>query len=83
MSIWEDVAGDVYAYENMRDHNENRPKYARHNWLWRTGTGKAILVKEMDDVHLYNAFMSSKDDRLFTEMVIRLFEKRLEVEAEE
>ena len=42
--------------------------------LWQTKEGKKIMVKHLDNNHLFNAYMKSGDETLFKEMVIRLFE---------
>lgn len=54
-------------------------KYARdiQNAQWRQKNGDAIKVGDMTDKHLLNAYKMSNDEKLFTEMVVRLFEERV------
>ena len=44
---------------------------------WETKTGDLILIEEMSDSHLLNAFKKCKDKRLRDEMLIRLFAERI------
>ena len=43
--------------------------------LWITKESKKIMIKDLDNNHLFNAYMKTGNKTLFKEMVIRLFEK--------
>lgn len=45
--------------------------------VWTTKDGREIVIKDMDDKHLFNAYRHSQDRLLFREMVLRLFEAKL------
>ena len=53
------------------------PKEDRINQEWRTKDGRCLKVIDMDDSHLFNAYMHTGAEFLFNEMVYRLFEARL------
>ena len=55
-------------------------KYARdiQNANWRQKNGDAIKVGDMTDKHLLNAYKMSDNEKLFAEMVVRLFEERVQ-----
>ena len=44
--------------------------------IWITKDGKELRIKKMTDNHLLNAYKKTSDDKLFEEMVLRLFEDR-------
>jgi hypothetical protein len=55
-------------------------KEARHTFrtdVWTTKDGREIAIKDMDDRHLFNAYRHSQEELLFREMVLRLFENRI------
>jgi hypothetical protein len=54
------------------------PKEARESQIWVTKDGREMLVKNMANDHLFNAYMMSGADYLFKEMVYRTFEKHME-----
>jgi predicted transcriptional regulator len=69
-----------YAEENGYDIGEgdwskSSVKELREN-LWITKEGEKIMIKNLDNRHLFNAYMKSGNETLFKEMVIRLFEKQ-------
>ena len=45
--------------------------------VWVTKDQKKIVICEMEDRHLFNAWRRSGDERLFKEMVVRLFEQQI------
>lgn len=45
---------------------------------WKTKGGREIPIKDMDDNHVFNAYRVNQDAALFREMVLRLFETKLE-----
>jgi len=44
---------------------------------WETKDGDLILIEEMSNIHLFNAFKKCKDKRLRDEMLVRLFAKEM------
>lgn len=66
---------DDYDYEPPNrpvSHNDIRAL----NWIMRDGRG--IAIGEMSDRHLLNAYKLTSDEDLLKEMIVRLFESRLE-----
>lgn len=55
----------------------NAGKVLRENISHTTKDGKEILIKDMDDKHLYNAYMSTGREDFLVEMILRLFEERI------
>lgn len=41
---------------------------------WETKNGTVVMIKDMTNTHLLNAYKMSGDKDLFKEMVVRLFE---------
>ena len=81
MSFSEDI--DFYDPEDFDYHDcckytEKTPfKQQRLNWKWKTKDKKEIRIVDMTDNHLFNAYIVSGDEKLFSEMVVRLFNQRL------
>ena len=73
MSYAEDNGYDGYDLDEA-DWSKSSVKELREN-LWQTKEGKKIMVKDLDNNHLFNAYMKTGNETLFKEMVIRLFEK--------
>ena len=68
MGDWADMY-DYWGEEDTRKpHAEIRLSY------WTTKDGEDILIGAMTDRHLLNAYKMSGDERVFKEMVVRLFE---------
>ena len=53
------------------------PKELRIERMWVTKDGRKIKVTEMDDKHLFNAYMMTGAEFLKDEMLFRLFEERI------
>ena len=73
MSYAEDMGYDGYDV-GEGDWSKPSVKELRET-LWITKDHKKIMVKELDNNHLFNAYMKLGHEILFKEMVIRLFEK--------
>lgn len=54
-----------------------KPKEERKYQEWSTKDGRRLHVIDMDDKHLFNAYMMTGAECLFKEMVYRLFEAKL------
>jgi len=50
---------------------------------WVTKSGAKVMIKDMTDTHLLNAYKMSRDEYLFAELVVRLFEAKLKDENNE
>ena len=72
---------DTFDYDHYPDDESPwERKQARANFrkeTWETHDGKKILISEMKDSHLWNAYKYSQDGLLFREMVLRLFEMKI------
>lgn len=62
-----------YEPEWFYDKNE----YSRDTQAHTTVNKQLILVRDMDDSHLYNSAKKLGKDKFFKEMIFRLFEERL------
>jgi hypothetical protein len=79
MSDWAaEFGGDVMIHERFVEEREARQAHQnfRSN-TWKTKDGRQLLIKDMDDAHLCNAYKQSGRADLFKEMVLRLFEERI------
>jgi len=45
---------------------------------WTTANKEVLLLKDMADEHVLNAYRKTDDFSLFKEMVIRMFEERIQ-----
>ena len=74
MGDWADMHSE-YDY----DFAPVRFSYAKDikDSLWIQKNGERIKVGDMTDKHLLNAYKMFDDEKLFIEMVVRLFEKKL------
>ena len=84
MGIGREMQEDALAYEAMWEQREGSfesPKQTRNNWIWRIKSGENVKVVSMEDSHIYHAFNCTGDETLFTEMVLRLFESRIDIEG--
>lgn len=56
-------------------------EYYNHNDIrtddWTMRNGSTVAIGSMIDSHLLNAYKKTGDERLFKEMVVRLFEQRV------
>ena len=72
MSMSEDYDyGDIGFCSNFEPHDAIR----KNDWITKDGT--SIAIGSMIDSHLLNAYKKTGDERLFKEMVVRLFEQRV------
>jgi hypothetical protein len=69
-------AEDEIRYRYIRNLG-NLGRILRDNKIHTTKDGKEILIKDMDDKHLYNAYMSTGREDFLVEMILRLFEERI------
>lgn len=77
MSYAEDEGYDAYDGSDYLGFVglKKKPKHERDEQTWIMKNGIQLLVKNMDDKHLFNAYMMSGADYLFKEMVYRSFER--------
>jgi hypothetical protein len=65
---------DEYDLLDIDYENEETINYIRSQ-IWLTASGRELEIGSMSDTHLLNAYKKTADERLFKEMVVRLFEK--------
>lgn len=76
MSDWEaEFGGDAAIAERIQEDREARRNFRTE--VWTTKDGREIAIRDMDDIHLLNAYKYSQSGLLFREMVLRLFEQRV------
>jgi hypothetical protein len=82
MSDWaSEFGGEAMLHEQRQEEYEGRRAHQNfRNNTWRTKDGRQLVIKDMDDEHLCNAYKQSGRADLFKEMVVRLFEARLKEE---
>jgi hypothetical protein len=68
---------DVYAERAMDWFMEGKFNRSSEQLMWTTKDGRQIPINTMTDSHLFNAYMKTRDEDLFEEMVLRLFKQRL------
>jgi hypothetical protein len=66
MSYVEDMGFDGYPVPFEIPHT---------NDMWITKDKEEIHISDMDNAHLYNAYLKFNDNRLAREMLLRLFRK--------
>ena len=79
MSDWSsEFAGDVALHERRQEEFYALKQHQNfRNNTWRTKDKRELAIKDMEDLHLLNAYKQSGRSDLFKEMVVRLFESRL------
>ena len=72
---YDEWAGYDSLAEQAMEAREERANFRRHTW--RTKMGQEVLIREMGDMHLFNAYKKTQDSLLFQEMVLRMFEQKM------
>lgn len=72
-----DMADDYDVYEPMYHEVKTSPKDKRGQEVWTTKDGRCLKIVDMENDHLFNAYMMSGKQKLFNEMVYRLFEAKI------
>jgi hypothetical protein len=67
MADWHDGYDEEFDYLYVT-HDEIR------EFEWVTKDGTRTKIKNMTDTHLLNAYKQTREENLFEEMVVRLFE---------
>ena len=76
MSSWDEFGGESLLAQNAWEAEQARINFRTE--VWTTKDGREIPIRDMEDSHVFNAYKYSQDELLFREMVLRLFEKRME-----
>jgi len=67
---------DEYDIDRELDNGwVNHAEIRENDWVTKDGT--VMMIKDMTDSHLLNAYKMSGQEDLFAEMVVRLFECKL------
>jgi hypothetical protein len=73
--------GEMADMHDAYDDNEFDYGWVNHAEIretdWVTRDGSVVMIKDMVDSHLLNAYKLTGDENLFAEMVVRLFETRV------
>ena len=72
---YDDMAGDIALAEQAWEEREARRNFRTE--MWTTKDGRKIAIRDMEDSHVFNAYLQSQDRLLFREMVLRLFEQKV------
>ena len=72
---YDDYCVKMEILERIREDKEARNNFRTE--VWTTKNGQEILIKDMEDSHVFNAYRHSQDGLLFREMVLRLFEDKI------
>ena len=76
MSSWDEFGGESLLAQNAWESEQARINFRTE--VWTTKDGREIPIRNMADSHVFNAYKYSQDELLFREMVLRLFEERME-----
>jgi len=67
--------GEMAEMHEEYDIDDDRVTHAEIREIdWVTKNGTVVMIKDMTDMHLLNAYKATTDENLFAEMVVRLFE---------
>jgi len=72
---------EVYGALADRRNDEQEHLHEHRNFrlqTWETRSGNKVRICNMEDSHLLNAYQLSGNKSLFKEMVVRLFEAKIE-----
>tara|TARA_R110000868_G_scaffold19513_4_gene83970 strand:+ start:169 stop:414 length:246 start_codon:yes stop_codon:yes gene_type:complete len=72
---YDDYEAEMQLAEVTREAAKAKQNFRTEAWI--TKDGRRIVIKDMDDKHLLNAYQHRQDSLLFREMVLRLFEAKL------
>jgi len=72
---YDDYDAKMQLAESAGETIEARANF--RNEIWTTKDGRTVLMRDMEDSHLFNAYRYSQNPFLFREMVLRLFEAKL------
>jgi len=72
---YDDYDAKMQLAESAGETIEARANF--RNEIWTTKDGRTVLMRNMEDSHLFNAYRQSQNPFLFREMVLRLFEDKV------